>query len=224
MSPYFFSPISARDPFGNRTGAHLGFQIVGGHVLGRRDEDPVLEGKEPFLAAGKKEGYMGVFFRLGDPQLGLFKIGEDLPQDIIQHLRPEDDRKREGFVIAGHREKSGVLYRALPDEPVEVGKQQRPRYLAGPVGPKVDKEDTVAVGNRSDGFSPLRYHRGGDELVGLAAVVGLSDGRHGIRRGLAPPEHDGVVSLLDPIPPLVPIHAEVTPLKTGDLARADFGS
>ena len=51
-------------------GAHLGFQVIGGHV-GRRHQDAVLVGKGLLAATAEEEGHMGILLGLGDVQLAL---------------------------------------------------------------------------------------------------------------------------------------------------------
>ena len=69
---------------GERDGAHLGLEVVGGD-LGRRSHDTLLAGVGCLLAAVEEVGDVGVFLRLGHPGLLEAPGGDDLTEQVV-HL------------------------------------------------------------------------------------------------------------------------------------------
>ena len=197
--------------------AHLRLLIVGGH-LGGGHQYPVLTGKHSLGPAVEEEGHMGVLLRLRDPQLGHAHLAEILPQ-AIAHRHPG-----EGHLHIGH---GGVVLcvaheghgEKLAGEAVELRVHQGPGDLPGPVGPEVEEDHAVIVGDGALGITDHGFH----EFVGDAPVIGLPYRGHRVwilHGALA--VHHGVVSRLHPVPALVPVHGIVPAHDRGDLAHADL--
>ncbi len=116
-------------------------------------------------------------------------------------------------------ESRGTLSRTNPSKSEKVIAL---RYLPRAVGPEIGEEDTVSIVDGPDGLSVFDDYRGDDEFVRLAPGVGRTNSRHGVRGCLTLSEHDRIVPLLYPLPPLVSIHPEKAPLKACYSSRTEF--
>ena len=147
---------------------------------------------------------MGVLLGLGDVQLALAALGEHLGQRRLRLVRRERDRVGPLGPVAGQRDQL-ELGGVAAVELVEVPLGERHHQLAGAVGAEVEVEDDVAVG----GAVVVADHGRLDELVGLAALVGLGD-RLGRGRRVQPlGVDDRVVGELGPLPAAVAVHRVV---------------
>ena len=163
---------------------------------------------------------MGVLLRLGDAQLGETHLTEILAQAVfhgvagIGHL----DVWHGGVVLRVAHECDGE---ELAGEAVKGRVHQGAGDLPGPVGPEVEKDDAVVVG---DGALAVADH-GLHELVGdPGGVGGLHSGRGiGVGDGALAVDH-GVIGLLHPVPALVAVHGVVAAHDRGDLPHADLGA
>ena len=127
-------------------GAHLGLEVVGGH-LGGGHQHPVLAGVLLFHAAVEEEGDVGVLLRFGDAQLGHAHGAEVLAQAVF-HRDPGPGHQHigHGGVVLGVADVGGG--EILPLEAVEIRVHNGPGDLPGPVGTEVEENDAVIVGNR----------------------------------------------------------------------------
>ena len=101
----------------------------------------------------------------------------------------------------------------LPRELMEFPVRERVGYLTGPVGPEIEEDHLVPMVDKvlPDDSGTVRADQGWHhELVPLTAIVSSSERIHRIQSPLPPPPDQNIVSLLDPFPPLVPVHGVVS--------------
>ena len=161
---------------------------------------------------------MGVFFRLRNAQLGQAHGTEILAQAVadretgIGHLHMGHG----GVILRGAHEGHGEV---LAGEAAEFRVHKGPGDLPGPVGPEVEEDHAVVVGNGAVRIADHRLH----EFVGDAVGVGVLHGshRHRVHRGALAVNH-GVIGGLYPVPALVPVHGVEAAHHRGDLADAQF--
>ena len=186
--------------------AHLRLQIVG-RDLGRRNDLAILA-RHRFLDPAVKEiSDVRIFLRLGDAQLLLARRAHHIAENVLERLRPENDRAIVGRVILGQ----GDVMHARPDFPVEaveILEKKSLRELPGAIGPEVEEDDGIAVVDAL--FVRLGKDQRRHELVRLALCVMPADrGRRRVRADFAAPEHDRVPGELRPVPAPVAIHREI---------------
>ena len=124
---------------------------------------------------------MRVLLGLGNVKLALAPAGDRLGQGGLGGMRGERHRVGPAMAILGQG-RDRELLRAGPGELVEAGLAERADQLAGTIGPEVEVEHRVAVG----GAIVVADHRGANELVGLAPLVGALDGLDGARGARGP--------------------------------------
>ena len=159
-----------QERLGRLARAHLGLVVVGRDVARRRRQLAHLALVRLLLPAVEEVRHVRVLLGLGDVELRAALARDDRPDGDRRPLRREGDRERPVLVVLGQR-------RVAVDDLAELR-----RDLAHPVGPEVEGEDGVA------GPDPrlLPDRRGGDELVGLVALVGvLAPPARRCRRGAA---------------------------------------
>ena len=203
---------------GDLGGAHLGLEVIGGH-LGGGDQAAILSGEDLLRPAVEEEGHVGVLLRLGDAQLGVALPGDILAKNVHQLPVGEgDEHVGHGGVVLGGAHIGDGEVALLPLHVGEGGIHKAAGDLPGPVRAEVDEDDGVALL-----YLPvLGAHDGLHKLVGDAGVIGLLHAVHrvGVLDALAPGH--GVIGPLHPIPALVPIHGVVTAHDGGDLSHADL--
>src|SRR5206468_7493162 len=107
-------------------------------------EFAVFTGKSLFDSAVKKVSHMGVLLRLGDAQLPFAGVANDLPQNVFEFFRSENEWRRIAYIILRERDETN-LRPHFAIEPVEVLKQKRLRKLPRAIGTKIEKQNRVAV-------------------------------------------------------------------------------
>jgi len=152
---------------------------------------------------------VGILLRLRGPELSPVPVGEDLGENPGESDGRKGDGEGEGRIVPRHRPERHR--RTIGDrEPVEPVPREGGHDLPHPVAPVIHAEDGVAAADRSErGSLGVGQHDGEDELVGLAAGVGVVDGCDGVGRGHSPSVHQGVPRLPGPVPAMVPVHGEV---------------
>ena len=162
---------------------------------------------------------MGVFFRLGDAQLGHAQLAQVLAKDILQLFVGEGhgDVGHRGVVLRGADIVNGQEAALALDLP-KVGVDQGAGHLSGPVGAEVHEDDAVAF---FDAAALGADHRL-EEFVGDPGVVRGLDGLAGVLSEGGAAARQGVISPLEALPAAVPVHGVVAAGKIGDLAHAQL--
>ena len=157
----------------DRTGAHLGREVVGRHLAVRWHEDPFLAWERLLDPAVEEVRDVRVFLRLGNVELPLPEPRQ-VRRERVDHERREGDRYRElvGRLVLGQgRHFDGTATATV--EPVEVRLRERVGQLPSPVGPEVHVDDRVSGLHRRG----VGDEGGQDELVALVAGIRAGDRR-----------------------------------------------
>ena len=198
--------------------AHLGLEIVGGH-LRRRDEVALLAGKGFLHAAVEEVGDVRVLLRLGHTELCAPGVRQHRAEDVVEGAWREEDGVWEVVLVAGHgHEAVAPAARAL-----EVGEglvHQRSGELAGAVGAEVEEEHAVAGPDAVRGADHGRRQK----LVGRGVGVALGDVCRGALHPRSSSFRDRPVCAFGARPAAVPVHRVVTPGHRGDPDVAAAGS
>ena len=160
---------------------------------------------------------MGVLLCLGDAQLGHAHGAEIFAQSVL-HGDPGPGHQHigHGGVVLGVTDiGSGE---ELPGKAVKLRVHYGPGDLPGPVGPIVEEDDAVVVGNGALAVADHRLH----ELIRHAAFIALCHGVHRVFVLHALAVYHGVVGHLQALPALVPVHGIVPAHDGGDLTYADL--
>ena len=213
--------LAALDPLdallGHLGGAHLGLQVVGGH-LGAGDDAAVLAGEGLFPAAVEEEGDVGVLLGLGDAQLGHAQVGDILAHDVGQvHRGIGHLAVGHGGVVLGHADVVDGEAAIPPLEAVELVVHEDAGHLAGAVRPEVDEHHRVPFGHAAALAGDAGHH----ELVGDAVGIAALDALFPVAGLLALAVDKGGVGFLLAVPVLVAVHGVVAAGDGGDLADAD---
>ena len=199
-------------------GAHLRLQVIGGH-LRRCHQHTILPGILLLHAAVEEEGHMGILLRLGNAQLGHAQRAEIFAQAVFHSdPGPRHQHIGHGCVILRIADIGGG--EILPLEPVKLRVHNGPGNLPGPVGPVVEENDAVVVGNSALAVTDHRLHK----LVRYAVFIALGHGIHGVGILHALTVDHGVVGHLQPLPAFVAVHGVVAAHDGGDLAHADLAA
>ena len=160
---------------------------------------------------------MGVLLRLGNAQLGHAQRAEIFAQAVFHSdPGPRHQHIGHGCVILRIADIGGG--EILPLEPVKLRVHNGPGNLPGPVGPVVEENDAVVVGNSALAVTDHRLHK----LVRYAVFIALGHGIHGVGILHALTVDHGVVGHLQPLPAFVAVHGVVAAHDGGDLAHADL--
>ena len=203
---------------GHEVGAHFGLQVVGCH-LGAGDEGPVLALEGRLDAAVEEEGHVGVFFGLGDAQLGEALFGQILAHDMGEGLGLE------GHLHVGHGDvvlgEADVVHRQAAQAALKAGEgvvDKGAGDLPRAVGAEVEEDHGVARRNPA----ALAGDGGDHELVGHAGGIAFF---HDLHRAalVALAVYEGGVGLFHPVPAVVAVHGVVAAGDGGDFAHAQLG-
>ena len=205
---------AANGLFRDGRGAHFRFQVIGCD-LGGGDKAPVLPGEDGLLAAVEEEGHVGVFFRLGNAQLGHTQLTEVLAKDILQLLVGEGhgDIGHGGVILRGADVVDGQEA-ALALDLSKVGVHQGAGHLSGAVGAEVTEDDAVALFNAPALGADHRL----EEFIGDSGVIRGLDGLAGVLGKGSIAVGQGIVGALHALPTAVAVHGVVAAGNVGDLA------
>ena len=203
----------------HRPGAHLGLQVVGGH-LGAWHHAPVFAGERLLVAAVEEERHVRVLLRLRRAQLRQPRRGNDVAHQVVHRLRAERHRKRERVVVLRHGD--DLHQRPRPRvEPVEVGKRERAHGLAHAVAAEIEAHEGIAIDHGRQRATVRTRHdpRRHELVVHPRRIRALECGQCvRLHRGLA--THRRVVPALRALPPVVAVHTIVATAHTGQLGLA----
>ncbi len=201
---------------------HLGLEIVGGNVW-RRHHDAFFARKGVFPSTAEKEGDVGVFFGLGNAQLGLALLGQVGAEHVVEVL----GRKRAGCVdirgVLGGSDEAGELRHVASLETVKGGVGESAGELARTVRAEVHEQYAVAIANRGTVVTVCSHGGGQHEFVVLVPAVGRrqASGRVG-RAVCGTASGEELPRLLNALPAVVAIHCIVAPDDTRHAATAQL--
>ena len=211
-----FAALDALDGLGGDLRlAHLGLEVVGGH-LGGGDQAPVLPGEHGLHAAVEEEGHMGVLLRLGDAKLGHVLLGDIFAENVVQALLGEgNDHIGHGCVIGGGTHVVYLKEALFPLKAGKIGIHEGAGDLSGTVGAEVHEDDGVAFSDPGVLRRDHRHH----ELVRHPGVIAGLHRAHRVANetGLALAVYHGLVGPLDAVPVGVPVHGVVAAGDGGNL-------
>ena len=162
---------------------------------------------------------MGVFFRLGDTQLGQTLLRNPLAEHVAQAYRREGAGRIDIGGVFGGGDKRGESGPAAALKAPEILVDKSAGQLPRPVGAEIHKQHGVALGNRGG----LANAHGADKLiVFVAGIGGLQAGGGAIRARRGQALGQQAIHRLDAIPALIPVHRKVATAQRGDTAHAEF--
>ena len=199
-----------------KVGAHLGLQVVCGH-LGRRHQDTVLALERKLAPAVQEECHVCVFLSLGYMEL-LQTLGRDILAKGIVHvlLVKQDVHSRERSVIRGQ---AVVLQAGNGVHPLSIHVLLGEDYgqLLGTVITEVEEDNGIALLYTA----VIRLvHDRLHELVGHALGVGFLHSLDHVGGFASLTAHKLVVRYLDTLPALVTVHCIVAAYYGGHLVTA----
>ena len=151
--------------------AHLGREVVGRHVLGRRHQHAPLALERPLAPAVEEEGDVRVLLGLGDMELAPAGPRGDLGEPLAHVLGLEEGRDVELGLVAGHRGQRRERRVRPRSKPSKAGSPSAIVSWRARSGRKFQKDPVVpadpVLARRAD-------HRGLEELVRDAGGVQAS--------------------------------------------------
>ena len=206
----------------NLISAHLGLQVIGGHILGGIHQHSVLAGVRLLHTAIEEESHMGILLGLGDPGLGHMVGRQPFPEGIgnrylvERHFLIGDS----GIIIAeAHK---GDILSGTPVKPLEIVIAESPGDLSGAVRPEIEEYHGISVLHHCHRLAVLHRHRGLYKLICLLPVVGLLDAADaaGGSQPLSPGH--GIIGQLHPVVIIIPVHGIIAAHYRSDPAHADL--
>ena len=184
---------------------------------------------EPRLAATidletGEETLYGDDFTLDDIiWMGPVQLGQVFAQGIVQVFGGIDHLEAgERGVVLGHGHVLDGDEALLALKALEIGHDESAGHLPRAVRAEVEEDHAVALFHGGQGLAVLFDHGGDHEFVGLAVVIAVLHGVHGVGLPDALAQRDGVVALFHAVPDIVAVHAPEAALDRRHLAHADL--
>ena len=201
--------------------AHLRLEIIGRN-LRRFDKDTILAFVRLLYAAVEEEGYVRIFFGLGDTGLCHMMRCKVFSERVMQKYLVESDKLILNRLIVIGEAYIGKLKLFLTCKALKIIIAECSGDLSCSVGTEVEEHDRIFVGNDCDRLSVFFDHGRFDELIRHTFVIGRLYSFSRICSLYAFALRQSIVCQVDSLPAIVTVHRIVTSRNNADLADTDL--